>query len=177
MGGERPPFMLFATANFSLEVLNCHSFSSASLTFTQEINSILRKNIFMGDVQFLWTMQTASYAELPREEGNPRKSRPMPSSELDSFKSEFIGKTLEELSGFLKGSPEDLQIGRDYFVVVDEETKEKGTMLMCKIVASGKVEYFRERVEDASLCTGNLGRQGMWEVLYFIHTSENSIDF
>jgi len=110
----------------------------------------------------LWTMQSASYKDLPRFEGNPRKTMPIPTSKLESFDSEFIGKTLDELAEFLKQSPDDLQINRQYFVVVDGETKKRGKMCLCKIEA-GKVATFRRDIDDAGLAVGNLTRPGKWE--------------
>ena len=116
----------------------------------------------MGDVQFLWTMQSESYSGLPRFEGNPRKPVPMPKSKLTSFHSDFVGKTLQNLSDFLKGSPEDLQIGREYFVVIDQKTKDEGTMLLCKI-EDGEVLCYRKTVEGADGAIGSMGLPGKFE--------------
>jgi hypothetical protein len=116
----------------------------------------------MEGEQLLWAMQSTTYKGLPRFEGNPRKSMPIPDSKFNSFHSDFIGKTLDELDEFLDKSPEDLQIERDYFVVVDAKTKERGKMLLCKR-EEGKVACYRKKIDDAGLDIGNFWRVGMWE--------------
>jgi hypothetical protein len=96
---------------------------------------------------------------LPRTEGNPRKSHPMPDSKLTSFHSDFVGKTLQDLSSFLEGSPEDLQIDREYFVVIDEKTKAKGTMMLCK-KEDGEISSLRKPLEEAKNYTGSMTLPG-----------------
>lgn len=109
----------------------------------------------MGDVQFLWTIQSESYKGLPRYDGTPSKPRPMPDSNLTSFYSEFVGNTLQDLSHFLQRSPEDLQLDREYFVVVDQETKDGGSMMLCKI-KDGGVLHYRRTVEEANSYIGSM---------------------
>ena len=107
-------------------------------------------------------MQSESYSELPRSEGNPRKSQHMPESKFTSFHSDFVGKTLQDLSGFLEGSPEDLQMDREYFVVLDGETKDKGTMILCKR-EDGEILSLRKPIEKANIYTGGMNLPGKFK--------------
>ena len=79
---------------------------------------------------------------------------PMPDSNPDSFHSDFISKNLDELVAFLGKCPEDSQISGNYFVVIDEQTKEEGTMLLCKREEKEALTY-RQKIEDANLDVGN----------------------
>lgn len=59
----------------------------------------------------------------------------------DSFKSPWIGKTIEECAQWLQNAPSDSGVQREYFTAMDQFSKEDDTVLTCRVRnENGEVE-------------------------------------
>ncbi|KAF1843216.1 uncharacterized protein K460DRAFT_341102 [Cucurbitaria berberidis CBS 394.84] len=93
----------------------------------------------------LW-VATDSYDDMPKQSGDrqppPEATKP---PLADSYKSPWVGKTIEECAKWLQAAPEDTAVLKDYFTAVNEFSKEDDTVLTCRVrVEDGdlKVDYY-----------------------------------
>jgi hypothetical protein len=63
----------------------------------------------------------------------------------DSFRSAWIGKTVEECAKWLQNMPEDSSVQREYFTAMDRFSRADDTVLTCRIWIENceiKVDYY-----------------------------------
>ncbi|KAH8690414.1 hypothetical protein GQ44DRAFT_780427 [Phaeosphaeriaceae sp. PMI808] len=109
------------------------------------------KHAFVGNFEMsyqLW-VATGSYADMPKDHNSGCTEPRIPSS----FRSPWIGKTVEDCAKWLQGAPEDTPVNKEYFTVMNEYSKEDNTVLVCRISEEDgfKVEYFPQSTDEVSM--------------------------
>ena len=89
----------------------------------------------------LW-VATDSYEDMPKAPGERQPLLEGTKPPLsDSYKSPWIGKTVEDCAEWLQNMPSDSGIQREYFTAMNQFSKEDDTVLTCRIRnANGKVK-------------------------------------
>lgn len=81
----------------------------------------------------LW-VATAAYEDMPKAPGErqppPEATKPLLD---DSFKSPWVGKTVEDCAKWLQNAPNDSGVQREYFTAMNQFSKEDDTVLTCRI--------------------------------------------
>ncbi|KAF2128259.1 hypothetical protein P153DRAFT_431952 [Dothidotthia symphoricarpi CBS 119687] len=93
----------------------------------------------------LW-VATDSYEDMPKVPGErgPLPEATKPPLE-DSFKSPWIGKTVEDCAKWLQNAPNNSAVLRDYFTAMDRYSKQDDTVLTCRVWVENdevKVDYY-----------------------------------
>lgn len=72
----------------------------------------------------------------------------------DSFKSPWIGKTVENCAEWLQNAPNDSGVQREYFTAMNQFSKEDDAVLTCRIRNEGsevKVDYYPLSTAEISM--------------------------
>ena len=72
----------------------------------------------------------------------------------ESFKSPWVGRTVEECAQWLQDAPKDSAVLKDYFTAVNEFSKQDDTVLTCRVRFENgklKVDYYPMPTEQISM--------------------------
>lgn len=116
------------------------------LTFAQVINQKLQQLSF-DEVAYLWLADSDSsnYSSAPRKRTDNRVNEGT-YGPLSSFVSPFANKSVPEVAEWLKDAPEDVDLDRRFFAVLDDQSVEDGTVLLCRI-GDGETEGEKDKVQ------------------------------
>ncbi|KAF2443356.1 hypothetical protein P171DRAFT_414795 [Karstenula rhodostoma CBS 690.94] len=138
---SQPPFALFVLdENIDIEYLN----RSLKLAHDWDANATWD----------LW-VATNSYEDMPAAPGErqPPPEATKPPLE-NSFKSPWIGKTVEDCAVWLQNAPDNSGVEREYFTAMNRFSREDDTVLTCRVRSgSSRVEvgYYPLATADISM--------------------------
>ncbi|KAI0134970.1 hypothetical protein F4814DRAFT_399545 [Daldinia grandis] len=141
MAGPIPPYALFVL----VDGIDAHYLNDA-LT-----------RAYKGNFEAAWEqyLVVGSYEDAPKKLENAYPEGTKAPIDAD-FRSPFIGKTPEECALWLQNAPEDVALNHEYFLFMDQFSKEEDTIQICRAeqdVRTGElhVEYFPEPVGDSTV--------------------------
>lgn len=138
----------------------------------QKINNILIQacdgaaDAAMKKPWYYW-LATENYEEVQkptkRPDGSDRLATEAPIKEYTSL---YLGKDLKTLAKELWDASDDAWLNRVYFAVMDERTKEDGSLLLCHVEDDGTVDSLRAWPKHSSLyLRGMEAGSGTWDEL------------
>jgi hypothetical protein len=98
----------------------------------------------------LW-LATDNYDDAPKIEENNTGPQGSIAPIAESFKSPWIGSTIEDCAKWLREAPPGIAVDRNYFTAIDIHSKEEDTVLVChRLECPGSlvdVDYFPQSTD------------------------------
>lgn len=132
------------------------------------INSILSKAREGASFAFLspwyyWLAEPDFTTALPHQKRPDGTDRMGTEAPVSSISDAFFGKTVDELATALKDAPQEAYLNREYFAVVDEQSQQDRTVMLCRVTKEGEVLRVRTKVEEsAQLLAGMTVAKPYW---------------
>ncbi|MCJ1361328.1 hypothetical protein MMC16_000426 [Acarospora aff. strigata] len=123
----------------------------------ETINSKLEQ-AYITDERAAWKLWlvTGDYDDAPKKRTDNRLNEGT-AAPIQSFTSPFAGKTIEDAAEWLKNAPEDVDLNRMFFAVLDDRSESDDTITLCRIGdggmegKKGELQYFPEEAWGAQI--------------------------